>query len=202
MPRKPKATRPNANTAGAIMSPPSPAVLTPYATAISANIVMPSQKALKFPATNPGRMLSDAPPCCEEVTISCTCRECMEVNTFTSSGMIAPARVPQVITSDSFHHSVGSPPRSGIKARDTTNVSMIDTIEVSQTSVVSGASKFILSTFAYRALAIASLMKYDSPEATIIMTRITKIQTSSWTLTSGVLTASRMNEISATPVTP
>ena len=38
--------------------------------------------------------------------------------------------------------------------------------------------------------------------ATIIMTRMAKIQTSSctWTRRSG--TASRMNEISATPVTP
>ena len=29
MPRKPNATRPNANTAGAIISAPSPSVLTP-----------------------------------------------------------------------------------------------------------------------------------------------------------------------------
>ena len=35
-----------------------------------------------------------------------------------------------------------------------------------------------------------------------IMTRIAKIQTSSWTCTSGWWTARRMNEISATPVTP
>ena len=34
------------------------------------------------------------------------------------------------------------------------------------------------------------------------MMRITKIQTSSWTWTLGSCTASRMNEISATPVTP
>ena len=32
--------------------------------------------------------------------------------------------------------------------------------------------------------------------------RIMKIQTSSWTCTVGLLTASRMNEMSATPVTP
>ena len=56
-----------------------------------------------------------------------------------------------------------------------------ETIEVSQTSEVSGASKFILSTLPYRAFAIASLTKYDRPLATIIMMRITKIQTSSCT---------------------
>ncbi len=32
--------------------------------------------------------------------------------------------------------------------------------------------------------------------------RIMKIQTRSWTCTVGLLTASRMNEMSATPVTP
>ena len=68
--------------------------------------------------------------------------------------------------------------------------------------MVSGASKFILSTLRYLPLAIASLTKYDTPLATTIMMRMTKIQTSSWTCTTGLCTASRMNEISATPVTP
>ena len=77
-----------------------------------------------------------------------------------------------------------------------------ETIEVSHTSEVSGASKFILSTCSYRALAIASLMKYDRPLAMIIMMRMTKIHTSSCTCTGSPCTASRMNVISATPVTP
>ena len=34
------------------------------------------------------------------------------------------------------------------------------------------------------------------------MTRIMKIQTSSWTWMTGSFTASMMNEMSATPVTP
>ncbi len=59
-------------------------------------------------------MLSDAPPSRDEVTTSRTCDEFIEVNTFTSSGMMAPARVPQVMTEDSFHHSVVSPAKSGI----------------------------------------------------------------------------------------
>ena len=75
-------------------------------------------------------------------------------------------------------------------------------IDVSQTSEVSGASKFILSTLPYRLFAIASLMKYDRPLAMIIMMRMTKIQTSSWTCVRSFGTASRMNVMSATPVTP
>src|SRR6266545_658889 len=140
MPRNPNATRPKANTAGAIITPINPVVLTPYAIAISTIIVIPNQNALKFPATNPDRMFSDAPPSRDEVTISRTCREPTEVKTFTNSGMIAPASVPHVMTSDSFHHSVGSPPMVGIKSQDARNVSATDTSEVSQTSVVSGAS--------------------------------------------------------------
>jgi hypothetical protein len=58
-------------------------------------------------------MLSDAPPSREELTTSLTCDDSVDVNTFTSSGMIAPASVPQVMTDDSFHHSVPSP-RSGM----------------------------------------------------------------------------------------
>ena len=74
---------------------------------------MPSQYALKLPATKPDRMLSDGPPSRDDVTTSFTWRDSVDVNTFTSSGMIAPASVPQVMTLDSFHHSVPSP-RSGI----------------------------------------------------------------------------------------
>jgi hypothetical protein len=59
-------------------------------------------------------MFSDAPPSRDEETISLTCPESTEVNTFTSSGIIAPASVPQVMTVDSFHHSVPSP-RSGMR---------------------------------------------------------------------------------------
>ena len=76
-------------------------------------MLSPSQYALKLPATNPDRMLSDGPPSCDEVTTSCTCADSVDVKTFTSSGMMAPASVPQVMTVDSFHHSVPSP-RSGM----------------------------------------------------------------------------------------
>src|SRR6266566_6356236 len=202
IPRNPKATSPNANTAGASIRVPRPVVLTPKAMAMSAIIASPNQNALKFPATKPDRMFREAPPSRDDVTISRTCRELVEVNTLTSSGMMAPASVPHVITSESFHHSVVSPPTAGINSRDATNVSATETSDVSQTSVVSGVSKFMWSTFWYRAFAKAAFKKYERPDAMTIMTRIAKIQTSSWTCTSGWWTASRMNEISATPVTP
>ena len=122
MPRKPNATRPKANTGGASMSAsmPAPIALTDEAIAIRVMIAMPSQNALKLPATKPDRMPSDAPPSCAELTTSRTWRDSVEVNTFTSSGMTAPASVPQVMTVDSFHHSVLSPPMSGIIRYETT----------------------------------------------------------------------------------
>ena len=56
---------------------------------------------------------------------------------------------------------------------------MIETMEVSQTSEVSGCSKSILSALPYFALATAPLTKYASALETSIMMRMTKIQTSS-----------------------
>src|SRR3954471_22726475 len=111
-------------------------------------IVMPSQYALKLPATRPDRMFSDGPPSRDDVTTSRTCRDSVDVKTFTNSGMIAPASVPHVITLDSFHHRLLSPPRSGIMKYDTMYVSTTERIDVSHTRNVSGASKFILSTAA------------------------------------------------------
>src|SRR5438552_17549923 len=103
-------------------------------------------------------MFSDAPPSLLDVTISCTCRECIEVNTLTNSGMIAPASVPQVMISDSFHQSEPSP-KSLISRKDAMNVRMMETKDVSQTSEVSGCSKLNLSALPYLARANASLMK-------------------------------------------
>src|SRR5262245_61882277 len=169
MPRKPKATSPSAKTAGASMSEDidGPHPLTKYAMDISETMLSPSQYALKFPATKPARMLSDAPPSFEAVTTSRTWLDSTEVNTFTSSGMIAPASVPHVMIADSFHQSVPSP-RSAISKRDTANVRVTDTMDVSQTSCVSGASKFIFDAEPYRAFAIASFNRYDPTLAMII----------------------------------
>ena len=82
------------------------------------------------------------------------------------------------------------------------NVSATETRLVSQTSEVSGASKFIRSAFAYRARAAASLMRYETIEVAIITMRIAKIHTRSCTCTVSDRTPSRMKLMSATPVTP
>src|SRR5437867_4277818 len=201
MPRKPNATRPNAKTAGATMIAPSPAVLTMNAVPISTTITMPSQYALKFPATSPDRMPSEAPPSRADVTTSRTWPDAVEVKILTSSGMIAPASVPQVITVESFHQRVPSP-KSGISAHDAKYVMSTETIDVSHTSEVSGASKFIRVAAPYLARANTSLRRYDTPLATIMRTRIVKIHTRSCTCTAGSRTASKMNEMRATPVTP
>src|SRR5438034_8473642 len=67
-------------------------------------MVMPSQNALKLPAMRPDKMLSEAPPSREEVTTSLTWLDSVDVKILTSSGMIAPASVPHVMTVESFHH--------------------------------------------------------------------------------------------------
>src|SRR5690349_3842367 len=104
-------------------------------------------------------MSSDAPPSSAEVTTALTCRDSVDVNTFTSSGMRAPARVPHEMIIESFHHSVVSPPKLGMMSLDTKNVSTMETTELIQTSQVSGDSKLNLSTLPYRARAMAPLMK-------------------------------------------
>ena len=58
---------------------------------------MPIQKALKLPATRPERIVSDAPPSREAVTISCTCLECELVKTLVNSGISTAASVPQLM---------------------------------------------------------------------------------------------------------
>src|SRR5713226_5504538 len=164
-------------------------------------MTIPSQKALKLPAMRPDRMLSEAPPSREAVTTSRTWLDSVDVKTFTSSGMMAPASVPHVMTVESFHHNVPSP-RLLTRTHEARYVMATDTKDVSHTSRVSGASKFMRVAPAYCARTQASLIRYDAPLATIISTRIKKIQTRSCTCTAGSRTASRMNEMRATPVTP
>src|SRR5262245_34652897 len=168
---------------------------------MSDTITTPIQNALKLPAVSPASTLSDAPPSSEACTVSRTCAELVDVKTLITSGMIAPARVPHVMMLDSFHHIVPSP-RSRRRSQETAYVSTTDTADVSHTRNVSGASKFIFAALAYRPPWMASFSRYDRPLATIIMMRMTKIQTMSCTCTVALGTASRMKEMSATPVTP
>src|SRR5688500_9095148 len=159
MPRKPKATSPNAKTAGACMSEWMPSVLMPYAAAISETMTTPAiQNALKLPDVSPDRTLSDAPPSRLAVTTSFTCRERVEVKNVVTSGITAPAIVPQEMIVASFHHSVPSP-ISGMNRYDARYVQATDTRDAIHTSVASGFSKSISFEFAYRALAIASLTR-------------------------------------------
>src|SRR5277367_4173061 len=95
-------------------------------------------------------MFNDAPPSRDAVTTSRTCLDSVEVKTFTNSGMMAPARVPQVMMVDSFHQKLPSP-RVGMSSQETRYVIPTDTTEVSHTSAVRGCSKFILSAVAKRA---------------------------------------------------
>src|SRR2546421_12643803 len=150
----------------------------------------------------PESTVSDAPPSRDAVTTSLTCRDSVEVKTLTNSGMIAPASVPQVMIVLSFHHIVVSPPRLGMRYRETRYVSPMEMTEVSHTSDVSGASKLNLSAFLYFAAANAPLIQYDTAAVMIIITRMAKIHTSSCDCTSGLTTARRMKVMSATPVTP
>src|SRR5262245_57214723 len=108
-------------------------------------MLAPSQYAEKFPATRPERILSEGPPSSDEVTISRTWRELIKVNTLTSSGMMAPAKVPQEMIVASFHHNDGSPPKSGIISLETTKVRTMEIMEVTHTSDVRGVSKFMSS---------------------------------------------------------
>ena len=58
-------------------------------------------------------MFSEAPPELDDFTTSSVWRLFTEVNTFTNSGMSAPARVPHEMMIESFHQ-VEPSPMSGI----------------------------------------------------------------------------------------
>src|SRR5436190_24138573 len=98
---------------------------------------MPSQYAEKFPATSPERMSSDAPPSRAEVTTSRTWPDSVDVNTLTSSGMIAPASVPHVMTVESFHKREPSP-RSRTSAYEARKVNNTEKKEATQKNEGSG----------------------------------------------------------------
>src|SRR5688572_24458717 len=69
-------------------------------------VSMPFQRALKLPATRPERMVSEAPPSRDAVTISCTCLEWELVKTFVNSGISTAASVPQLMIEASCHHKL------------------------------------------------------------------------------------------------
>src|SRR5689334_15498870 len=99
-------------------------------------------------------MLSDAPPSLLAATTSATCRECALVNTLVNSGMTAAASVPQEMMIDSVTHRL--PPSGASSQRDAANVTRMERIEHTQTRLVSGASKLILSLPVFCARATAA----------------------------------------------
>src|SRR6185436_15584584 len=101
----------------------------------------PVQNAEKLPATNPDKILSDAPPCRDALVTSATCRELVLVKIFVNSGINAPANVPQLIITDSTHHKSLEPLKSPSNILLATNVTPIETSDVIQTRFVSGCSK-------------------------------------------------------------
>src|SRR5437762_2702189 len=127
MPRNPNATNPNAKTAGASIMLPRFMVLKMKAIDINPTMLNPSQYPEKFPATRPDKMFSEAPPSSDEVTISFTWLDSVDVNTFTNSGMMAPANVPQEMIEASFHHKLLSPPSAGTTKYETAYVATTET---------------------------------------------------------------------------
>src|SRR5438128_7325218 len=104
----------------------------------------PIQKALKFPATMPERIVSDGPPSREAVTISCTCLECELVKILVNSGMSTAARVPQLMMLASCHHRFAGndlPSGSLISSQLMKNDVLMQRIEAIQISRVNGCSK-------------------------------------------------------------
>src|ERR1041385_2486838 len=113
---------------------------------MSARMQRPIQNAEKLPATKPDRIFSDAPPCLEQFVTSRTWRDVVLTNIFVNSGITAPATVPQLMITDSTHHSAGCVlPAASLKSPSNIllaiNVIAMDTAEVIQTRCVNGASK-------------------------------------------------------------
>src|SRR6202007_2912697 len=110
-------------------------------------------------------MPRDAPPSSADVTTSLTCRDSVEVKAFTSSGITAPASVPQEMIEASFHHCVVSSPSLGRMTAEIAYVSAIEMNEVSQTREVSGASKFMLSALLLGGGGVAAVLREATARA-------------------------------------
>src|SRR6266498_1007701 len=106
----------------------------------------PIQNADMLPATKPERIFRDAPPCREQLVTSRTWRELVLTNILVNSGISAPARVPQLMITESTHQKSGwITPEASLKSPSrillAKKVIAIETAEVNQTRCVSGASK-------------------------------------------------------------
>src|SRR5688500_1169662 len=134
----------------------------------------------------PERIVSDAPPSREAVTISWTCLEWELVKTLVNSGINTAASVPQLMIVASCHHRWGrvvvDPPstttdRSRMSSQLMPNEVVMHRIEAIQIRRVSGCSKSNSLSPLYLASEIAWLTKYDTPDMKSIKNRMAKIQT-------------------------
>src|ERR1044071_710868 len=146
----------------------------------------------------PDSTFSDA-PCFDASTISLTWRDFIDVNQFTISGMMAPASVPQEMMAARRHHKLPSP-RSPMSQYDEPNTAAIETAQVMRMSRVRPASKSIFSAF-FEPESMTKLMPYDTSDVRIMIDETVKSHTMSGPC-SVFVTASMMNVMSATAVTP
>src|SRR5262245_14473306 len=157
----------------------------------------------------PERIVNDVPPSREAVTISCTCLECELVKILVNSGMSTAASVPQLMIVASCHHKAfvfaGSIPgtlRSLMSSQLMRNEVLMQRMDAIQMRRVRGCSKLNSRRPLYCRSEIAWLMKYEQPDMKSIKKRMAKIQTMSLAWMLGSRTASVINAIKATPVTP
>ena len=115
MPRKPKATRPKAKTAGAVIgaSSPRPCVADAVGDAHEGDDDEAHPVGAEVAGDEAGEDVERRAALARRGDdLLARGADSVEVKTLTSSGMIAPASVPQVMIVESFHQSVPSPPRS------------------------------------------------------------------------------------------
>ena len=74
-------------------------------------MTMPFQKALKLPATRPERIVSDAPPSRDAVTISATCLDLRRGEDLGELRNHRGGQVPQLMIVESFHQTCRRPCR-------------------------------------------------------------------------------------------
>src|SRR5258708_1398754 len=137
---------------------------------------MPFQNALKLPATSPERIVSDAPPSRDAVTISWTCLECELGKILVNSGISTAGRVPQLMMVASCHQRLGCPADRSLMSSQLMPYDVVmHRMEAIQIRRVSGSSKLISLSPAYFFSEIAWLMKYDTPDMKSIKKRIATV---------------------------
>ena len=148
MPRKPNATRPNANTAGAFMISSTPSDADAVGDAHQGGDHEAHPVGAEVAGGQAGQDVQRGAAFAGRRDDLLDVLGLVEVKTLIISGMIAPASVPQVMMSRELPPEavvVAAGAQRGISRYDTMKVIATETSDVSHTSCVSGVSKFILS---------------------------------------------------------